>query len=468
MSQDPEIHFDFNYLMFDHLGEENGVTPERVAALEPALKKIHQGLRDLQRLGQLPFLDLPYHEEEARRLLQEGRKVREKFDDVVVFGIGGSALGLSCLEQALMPFYYKYFSKKERKGPRLWVCDNVDPTEWQALRNLIHPKKTFFIVISKSGGTTETMAAYLYFLKQLKNAVGPKYNKQIAFITDPFKGVLRQLAQEEGIATYKIHPGVGGRYSVLTPVGLFPAACMGMDILSLLAGARRMEEKCRHPDVWMNPALLSAALHYLYFREKGRPIRVVMSYSESLSLYPAWFFQLWAESLGKRHDLSGKEICIGSTPLEAVGAVDQHSRLQLFLEGPPDKVVDFIGVMKHPKDLTIPSLYATPPELVFPRRQTAGDLLTIEREATERALRRKGRPSMLLLLPRVSPHALGQLFLWAELESVMTGELYNINPFDQPGEELIKKYIHGALGKKGFEEYRKEMEGGDKKKEYIL
>jgi glucose-6-phosphate isomerase len=465
MSRHSDIHFDFNFMMADHLGDEIGLMASQFDQLEPALCKVHEGVMDLHKLGQLPVLDLPYHEEEARQLIAAGQKIQEQYEDVVVLGIGGSALGVACLEQALKPLYYKH---QVAAGPRLWIVDNIDPAKWQGLRDVINLKKTYFIVISKSGGTTETIAAYLYFLSVLKKEVGNDCHDRVAFITDPDKGALAKLAKEEGIISYPIHPGVGGRFSVLTPVGLFPAACLGIDIESLLAGSRRMLERCQKEDMWLNPALLTAALHYLYYQDKKRSMRVVMAYSDHLSHYPDWFAQLWAESLGKRHSLSGEEICIGSTPIKAMGTVDQHSLMQLFLDGPQDKVVNFIGLKNHEQDLKVPASYVLSEEWTLPAGNRAGDILNMEREATERALLHKGRPSMTILLEDVSSHSLGQLILWAELETIVTGELYNINPFDQPGIEAIKNYIKGALGKKGFEKYKAELEGNDKKKQYIL
>ena len=467
MTAHPDIHFDFNFMMADHLGPEVGLTPEHIENLSPALAEIQKGLRDLNKLGQLPFLDLPYQEAEARRLQQAASEIRTTMTDVLVLGIGGSALGLACLEQALLPLYYQLHAPK-KGSPRLWIVDNVDPAEWSEIRQHLSWKTTFIIVISKSGTTTETLAAYLYFLQEMKQAIGDQYRKHVAVITDPHLGPLRQLATDEKLLSFNIHPGIGGRYSVLTSVGLFPSACVGIDIEALLAGARRMIQRCSQNDSWMNPALLSATLHFLYHREKGRTLRVLMAYSEQLTRYEDWFLQLWAESLGKRYNLKGEEVLNGSTPLKAVGTTDQHSLLQLLLEGPQDKVINLIGIEKNESDMVLPTLYAHASELTFPPQLTAGQLITIEREATALALKEKGRPNMTVILPEISAYTLGQLLLWSELETVVCGELFNVNPFDQPGVESIKNYVRGALGKKGYEKYAQELKRTEKKKKYIL
>lgn len=244
---------------------------------------------------------------------------------------------------------------------------------------------------------------------------------------------------------------VGGRFSVLSPVGLLPAAVCGVDPGALLTGAARMEERCRGDVLERNPAGLVATLLHHADRAQGRPIHVLMPYADRLRPVADWFQQLWGESLGKAHTLSGEPRPTGPTPLAAVGATDQHSLLQLLMEGPHDKVVVFVHVDDPGAGVPIPDRHPGIPALAYLAGRSLAELLAAERVATAEALRRAGRPNATLHLPRVGPEELGELFMLLEIATVYAGALYDVDPLDQPGVELGKQLTYGMLGRAGVE-----------------
>lgn len=468
MSFHADLSLDFNYMLAGPLGADTGLTQQEIEASFPAASQIQKALNDLHHLGQLPFQDLPSQEEEAQQLLQHALKVRDTFHNIIVLGMGGSALGPACLYDFLTPPFDRLLPQNKRKRPSLYVIDNVDSRIWYQLSKSIDLDKTFFIVISKSGRTVETLAAFSYFREKIIEHRGATaYRDHFAIITDPEEGPLRAIADHENILSFDIPPGVGGRFSVLSPVGLFPAACVGIDILEVLRGAHHMHERSLETNLWINPTYLSGIIHYLAATQKNKTNRILMPYIEALESYTEWYAQLWAESLGKKETIEGQIIHAGTTPIRAMGATDQHSQLQLYLEGPQDKVVTFFTT-SDTAPVALPVSYPQHPDFLGLHSREVGELLHIEYRATEQALRRKGVPSMTLHLPHLNESTLGQLFYFAEMETVVAGELYNINPFDQPAVESIKRYIKALLGMDGYEQDRQEIESSGKEARYII
>jgi glucose-6-phosphate isomerase len=238
---------------------------------------------------------------------------------------------------------------------------------------------------------------------------------------------------------------------VLSAVGLLPAALAGIDIEALLAGAADMDERCRTGDMPRNPAGMFAALQYLAHTERGAPIHVMMAYTDRLYSVADWFSQLWAESLGKQHDLRGGEVFRGPTPVKALGATDQHSQVQLYIEGPFDKTITFLTARETALDVAIPEVYHDIDELSYLGGRTLGELLDAERQATAGALASRGRMNMTIELPRIDARALGQLFMMLQIATVYAGVLYEVDPLDQPGVELGKQLTYGLMGRAGFE-----------------
>jgi glucose-6-phosphate isomerase len=286
----------------------------------------------------------------------------------------------------------------------------------------------------------------------LTEAVGEeKARGHFLFTTDPERGALRELAASRGIPALPVPPNVGGRFSVLSPVGLLPAAVTGVDTRALLAGAQEMLERCRSPELTANPAGLLATLLHAADTELGHSIHVLMPYSDRLRTLALWFQQLWAESLGKALDLRGNPAETGPTPLAALGAVDQHSLLQLFMEGPRDKVILFVKVRERADPVPVPALHSGQPALEYLGGRTLAELLEAERRATAEALRRAGRPSLTLEVARIDARALGGLFMLFQIATAYAGALYGVDPLDQPGVELGKRLAYGLLGREGHD-----------------
>jgi glucose-6-phosphate isomerase len=281
--------------------------------------------------------------------------------------------------------------------------------------------------------------------------------------------VLREIADAEGIATLPIPSSVGGRFSVLSAVGLLPAAMAGIDVAALLAGAAEMRERCDAGELRGNPAGMFGALQYLADTEKGANVQVMMPYSDPLKDVADWFRQLWAESLGKQKSRAGDDVFVGPTPVKALGATDQHSQVQEYVEGPFDKTITFLAARERPADIAIPKLHAELGELGYLGGRTLGGLLDTERLATEAALARRGRMSMTIELPRVDAHSLGGLFMLLEIATVYAGHFYGIDPMDQPGVELGKQLTYGIMGRQGYEQFKEEWDGREPKRdEWII
>jgi glucose-6-phosphate isomerase len=405
--------------------------------------------------GTVGFVDLPSKNALLDQVTRFSATARGKYDDVVILGIGGSALGPIALRTALRPSGWNMLEDEARAGyPRLHVLDNVDPETIAALLNRLQLPRTLFIVTSKSGGTAETMAQFLIVHERI---VSSKLDvaKQIVFITDPAQGALRPLARRLGVTALDIPPDVGGRFSVLTPVGTLPAALIGIDVKSLLDGAGAMAKRCETEELAGNPAGVYAMLQWLADTSLRKSIAVFMPYSDPLRDFAAWFVQLWAESLGKKRP---DGTSVGSTPVAALGATDQHAQVQLFMEGPADKTVTFVAVKERATDMRIPAAFGDVKELGYLAGHTLSELIDIEQRATAGALARRARPNMTVHLDRVDASHVGQLMMFLEIATAYAGQLYGIDAFNQPGVELGKQFAYALLGRPGADDAKKEWE----------
>jgi glucose-6-phosphate isomerase len=446
------IVLDYDNMLVPRAGAR-AIDPADLAAAADRFRTIHEGVERRRAAGELAFYALPQDSATVREIRDFAEGVGQAFDTVVVLGIGGSALGATALRQAVLkPFWNELDDEARDYFPRLYVLDNIDPTTIGPLLDRLDLARTLFDVVSKSGATAETMAQFLIVRDRLRKVFDDDdgYRRHLIFTTDPERGVLRRIAIDEAIATLPVPPGVGGRFSVLSAVGLLPAALVGVDVGALLAGAAAMVERCDSPELRDNPAGLFAVLQYLADTERDARIHVMMPYTDRLDAVADWFRQLWAESLGKRLDMSGAEVFRGPTPVKALGATDQHSQVQLYTEGPFDKTVTFLTARTLPEDLAIPRAYETVDELGYLGGRTLGELLDAERIATTSALTRQGRMNMTIELPAVTAHALGQLIMMLQIATVYAGALYDVNPLDQPGVELGKQLTYGLMGRPGF------------------
>lgn len=444
------VRFDFGNLMSPHV-ECGPDEAEFSSTLTERFQDAHASLDARRATGDLGFLDLPYAVESIDRVVEFADGFAQWFEDVVVLGIGGSGLGARALKEALLgPFWNALDDEGRDHFPRLHVVDNPDPFTFRGLLEMMDPARTMFNVVSKSGATAETMAQYLVALEWVESAVGAdKARGHFLFTTDPEKGALRQIGEAEDIPMLAIPENVGGRFSVLSAVGLFPAAVCGVDPRELLAGAAAMEERCRTDVLAENPAGVLATLLHQADRDQGRSVHVLMPYADRLGPVALWFQQLWAESLGKGVTVGGELRATGPTPLAALGATDQHSLLQLFMEGPHDKVVLFIHVDDVEADVPIPRRHPGIPSLAYLGGHSLGELLEVERAATAEALRRAGRPNATFKMPRIGAEEMGQLLMLLQLATVYAGALYDVDPLNQPGVEVSKQLTYGLLGRDG-------------------
>lgn len=452
------VRVDFNGMSSDAVGDA-GVDRSEIEALTPRLKELTRSLEAQRAAGEIGFYELPNQKDAVADTKELANEVREESDTLVVLGIGGSSLGTKTLIGAL------------ECDRRVIVADNVDPWTFGELIDGLDLARTTFNVISKSGETAETMSQFLIVRDLLLRTFGAvDYTRHVVITTDAETGALRQVVHDEGFRSLPIPAGVGGRFSVLTAVGLLPAAFAGLRIDDLLAGAAWMDQRCREADIWRNPGHLLGTSLYLADTRHNQNVVVLMPYSDRLRYLSAWFAQLWAESLGKNETLEGASINVGQTPVAGVGATDQHSLLQLFAEGPVDKVVIMLRVEDHGRDIAIPTGYADLDTLNYLGGTGLGRLLNLEQRATELSLVKKKRPVITISVPQVNAFTVGQLFFLFEVAVVFAGGLYRINPFNQPGVEESKRLTYGQMGRKGYEGKRAEVEEWTKRKrdEYIL
>lgn len=379
----------------------------------------------------------------------------KKFDNLVVVGIGGSALGPQALAQALLhPLWNEQSSEKRKGGLKLYYIDNVDPDWTNSILTSLDLSRTLFVVITKSGGTAETISAFLWIRNALMKGFPNDWKEHLVLVTDPEKGTLRAFAKREGVQSFAVPSSVGGRFSVFSAVGMLPIALAGIKIEKFRNGLAQaykdlvtwnlISEDTLNADIAVR---LAAALVHAE-QKLGKRINPIMPYSSHLARISDWYVQLVAESLGKTHK-------VGPTPIKAVGATDQHSQLQLFAEGPQDKLIFFLKVASFRNDFAIPA------EPVEGFTDLAGEsmkrLIHAEGEGTAKALAKKGVPSLTIELPEISEETLAYLMYTFELMTAVAGHLYGIDPFNQPGVELSKKYTYALLGKKGYEKYLEEI-----------
>ena len=458
-----ELKLDYNNMMADYIGEKEGFSADVFNKNKKVISDAFKTVSANRGTGMMGWTELPYNQKEiVNDIIATAKDIKKKFDNFVVLGIGGSALGPMAVFQALCHLRHNELPKSKRKFPKLYVEDNVDPERMVALLDVIDLDKTMFNVVTKSGATSETMSQYLIIMDLLKKKYGDKAKDHMIATTSAHKGNLIKIAQNEGLKTFYIPDGVGGRFSELCPVGLLPAAVVGIDIKEMLAGAAHMDKICKNKDVKKNPALISALLEYLAM-QNGKNISVMMPYADSLKYIADWYCQLWGESLGKAVDKEGNEVYAGQTPVKALGVTDQHSQVQLYREGPFDKVITIIAVENYRKTVDISDGCKDIPDVSFLCGHTMNELITAERKATEYALTTAHRLNYTITLPEVNAFTIGELLFMFEMETAYAGAMLNIDTFNQPGVEGGKNATYALFGRNGYESTKKEMDEAPKK-----
>ena len=439
------LSLDLQNLSSTRLGPDQGLELEREwQAYSPRLEHIRGQLWQKRSepgtmLGWIEDILAPGLEQQ----IGEFRAAKAWVTDLVVLGIGGSALGAKAVDQAL-----------GHGSVRLHFVDNVEPAPILQLLTSLNPATTLIDVISKSGTTAETMAAFLVFREWLEKALADAWREHVVVTTDPAKGVLREYAQKQGLPAFDIAPSIGGRFSVLSPVGLLPLAFREISVRELLKGAEAANQQATG-SLNQHLAAHTALIQYLYYT-RHKPVAVLMPYSSRMAGISAWFVQLLAESLGKAESLNGSLAYVGPTPIGAVGATDQHSQVQLFREGPFDKLITLVRLKDPGPDLPIPTV-AGLEDLAYLSGHSFAELLDAEARATAHALLKARRPNYTLFLDALDAFHLGmflQQWMW---HTAILGALLEINAFDQPGVELGKVYTYALMGRAGYEQIAAEL-----------
>lgn len=437
------------------IGEDNGLNLEQ--EFENYKDKIANIIVDLNKrkdkLGQwLQWMNLGYNEETLWYVKEYAAMVQGRFDNVLVLGIGGSALGGLAVTEALLKPFWNLLSPEQREGlPRIFFLDNIDPDYMVGLLNVLDLKKTLVNVITKSGSTAETMSQFMIVKNILEQELGDNYRYNIVATTDKKTGILRQIAEQEGYKTFVVPDDVGGRFSVFSAVGLLPFALVGIDIDEIVNGIKDMDLALKNTDIKENIAAQNALIHYLLDTKKGKNLSVMMPYSSKLKYVSDWYVQLWAESLGKNKDKEGNDVCVGPTPIKALGATDQHSQIQLYNEGPNNKVINFIRVKNFDNSLEIPNIFEYT-GIGYLGGKTINQLINAEADSTRVSLADYKRPTVSIYLDKVDGYNVAQLLYMLEVQTAIAGELYNIDTFNQPGVEQAKNYTYALMGRAGYEE----------------
>ena len=394
-------------------------------------------LRRIKREGGLPVLDLPRREDDLAACAAAAARLTADCGDVVILGTGGSSLG----GRTITALADRGFGPTGGR-PRLHFAENVDPDSFEALLGALDLARTGVVVISKSGGTSETVMQLLALLPHLLATLGPAtLAERVVAITEPVDNPLRALAQSQGFAIIDHDPGVGGRFSALSVTGVLPAIMAGLDAAALRRGAAAVLDHClAAEDPAGAPPALGAALAVGLLRERQIATTVLMPYIDRLANFGLWYRQLWAESLGKGG--------AGTTPIRALGTVDQHSQLQLYLDGPADKLFTLVTLETAGRGPKVESDYDLP-ALGLYRDRRLGDLIDAMGRATAETLARRGRPVRLISLDRLDEEVLGGLMMHFILETIIAADLFGVDPFGQPAVEegkILARAHMEALG----------------------
>ncbi len=449
------LKLDYRNVSSNVIGEEHGLDLQsEFSSYAEQIKKIIIDLNSRKDKPEqwLQWMNLGYNEETVWYVKEYAAMVKGRFENILVLGIGGSALGGMAVCEALLKPYWNMLTPEQRDNmPRIFFLDNIDPDQISGLLDSIDLTKTLVNVITKSGSTAETMSQFMIVKDRLEKEMGDQYRQNIVATTDRSTGFLRQIAGEEGYKTFVVPDDVGGRFSVFSAVGLLPFALVGLDVDNIVQGVKDMDLALKNTDINENIAAQNALIHYLMDVKKGKNLSVMMPYSSRLKYVSDWYVQLWAESLGKEYNRNGEKVNVGPTPIKALGATDQHSQIQLYNEGPNNKVVTFIRVGEFDTTVEIPRIFEYT-GIGYLGGKTINDLINAEADATKVALTDYQRPNVTITLSSVNAYSLGQLLYMLEVQTAIAGELYNIDTFNQPGVEQAKNYTYALMGRIGYEE----------------
>ena len=447
---------DYSFALKDLNPLKMGISREDLARRLSLCTKKNRELFLERVSGKVGFYSLPYFDRETRKIERFASNLRKKYEHLFVLGIGGSALGTSAVLGALE-------DKRGGKGGKVTVMDNIDPDRFIHALSGVNLKKTVFNVISKSGGTSETVSEFLIIADMLRKVSGKRWKEQVIITTDPEKGMLRELVRDEGFASFPVPPAVGGRFSLFTPVALFPLAFGGVRIRDLLEGARFVDGIAMGRRRERNPVLLLSALYSHFIDEDPKQAFILFTYSDFMGKFAEWFCQLWGESLGKIRKEGRKKVHVGQTPVGAKGVTVQHSQLQLYIDGPDDKVYTIIGPGSFRRKVPVRNVFKDK-RVSYLAGKGLSDLFMAEMEGTLYSLAGKGRPVILISPEKRDPFTLGGLFYLFECITALTGRVLGVDPFDQPGVEYGKKLARALLGDSSTSSYIEDIGSYEKLK----
>lgn len=455
------FEFDTRFLTEEHIGDEkHSITETDIEKYRNRGARCLREMRKAKKNGQLPqYVKDRRIRSTVREIQSHADRLGKDCDALLVVGMGGSTLGTQAILESLLPSYWNERTSEGRGGkPRVYFLDNVDPDEVLGVLEIIDLKRTVIVYASKSGQTAETMANYHILRERMVEADPERHHQRTVMITGEHDSYLAREAEAHNYRRLHFPENLGGRWSVLTPVGLFPAAMVGIDIGRLIDGAIEVEHLCTEHDIDANPALRAALLYWLFDFKKKKKVHVLWHYSSRLTAFARWFQQLWAESLGKAYAHTGKEVHAGTLPVPSLGTADQHSMLQFYLEGPADKVVTFVSIDEDRNRVEIPQAKGEEGEPTWLFGRTLAELRRYERQGTTYALTADGRPSVDLRINRLDEFSLGALFYFWELVVAYTATLYGVNAYDQPAVELGKWATQALMGDPEHSELKDEVE----------
>jgi glucose-6-phosphate isomerase len=439
-----KISIDYTFVLKEVIGEK-GLTIDDINKYKEDINHSIDKITGMHEKGELSFLNLPSDIASVKEIENFVQSLNVEYENIIITGIGGSSLGVQAIYQSLLSFYHNI-----NKKPQFFFLENVDPEIVAEFYDNIDLKRSVSIIITKSGSTAETMSQFMILKDRMEKSGADKISERIILITDPEKGDLLKIGKKEGYKIFHIPQNVGGRFSILTPIGLLSAELLGISSRKILNGANDIIKRITNKDIFKNPAAISAII-LLEFYKRGRNIFVLFPYSSKLYLAADWFRQLWAESLGKRENLKGEIINWGQTPVKSLGVVDQHSQVQLYIEGPDDKIIGFMEVENKNGDIEIPEILKEFSATSYLGGHKISELIDSEKKGTEFALAKNGKPSFTYLFKDISPESIGAFFLLMEMQTAIAGEILGINTYNQPGVELGKKLTYGFLKREGYD-----------------
>ena len=453
-----KIIVDYSFALKQMAKEKEKVSISTFRKHASLVYKAIDTLADLRSKGTVGFTNLHLNTTGIEHTKKICNEAISWADTLVVVGIGGSSLGNKCVHMALNQNCGYFKGKGARRSKRVFILDNLCSSDVATLLSNLDMNKSLFNIISKSGTTMESIANFLVIYNQVQKQKKSDFHKHFIFTTTDGKGDLYNFSKETGITLLEIPENVGGRYSVLSPVGLFSALFAGLNIDELIEGSRFASEYCWEKSLEKNPAAVAALLYYLYFQIKVKNTNVFWAYSSALEGLCQWFCQLWAESLGKIQIKGNNKTHIGQTPLSVIGPRDQHSLWQLFVVGPDDKFYSLLKIRHYPADMLITGDVPHYDSFATLQGSSMNNVVVSEQRAIEFVLAQRGRPYVSYEIETINEFQLGQLLYLLEFITALTGIMLEINPFDQPGVEDGKKMTYALLNHPRYADKLEELQ----------